>query len=92
MSNQVCTHCKISRDSSFFQEKNNKSYKRYKLYQDEGKLYYQQNKENHNLVNDLNIYNPKEMSTALKELIYSVEQEEYIENFEHRVEFIQKSQ
>ena len=72
MSDQICTCCKISRDSLFFQGKNNKSSKRCKLYRDEEKLYYQQNKENYNLINDLKIYNPKEMSTALKELIYSV--------------------
>ncbi len=91
MSEQVCTRCKTSQDISFFQGKNNKSLKRCKLCRDEGKLYYQQNKENHNhdSINQV-IYNSKEMSTALKELIYSVGQEEYVENFEHGIAFIQK--
>ena len=40
-------------------------------------------------MNQVVIYNSKEMSTALKELIYSVGQNEYIENFEQGIAFIQ---
>jgi hypothetical protein len=91
MNEQICTRCKISKDLSFFQGKN-KSFKLCKLCRDKGKLYYQQNKENNDpdpIDHNEKIYNSKEMSTAIKELIYSVGQEEYIENLEHGIAFIQ---
>ena len=89
MDKQLCSRCKKYRDPSLFQGKKDKSYKSCKLCRDQGKLYYQQNKENHDPVNHVEIYNYKEMSTALKELIYSVGQNEYIENFEQGIAFIQ---
>jgi len=89
MEGQVCTRCKTSRDLLLFQGKN-KSFKRCKLCRDEGKLYYQQNKENRDPINhDVKIYNPKEMSTALNDLIYSIGQEECVENFDKGIAFIQ---
>ena len=93
MNEQICTRCKRDRDITLFQGDNNKSYKQCKLCRDHGKLYYQQNKnkENHdpNLTNNVEICNLKEMSTALKKLIYSVGQNEFVENLEHGIEFIQ---
>ncbi|RGB36563.1 hypothetical protein C1646_757949 [Rhizophagus diaphanus] len=60
------------------------------LCRDEGKLYYQQNKENRDPINyNEKIYNYKEMSTVLKELIYSVGQEEHVESFDHGIAFVQ---
>jgi hypothetical protein len=88
MGNQVYTCCKKSRDISLFQENNNKSFKQCSLCQDDGKLYYQQNKENHDPA-DAEIHNSKEMSIALKILICSIGKEEYIEDLEHGIAFIQ---
>src|SRR6266545_3128323 len=93
MGEQVCSHCKMSRDMSFFQGKNDKSFKQCKSCRDEGKLNYkrkkdQENKENYD-INHIEIYNSKEMSIALNALIYSVGQEEYIENFDKGIAFIQ---
>ena len=94
MNEQVCTRCKKGRDLLLFQGDNNKKYKQCKLCQDHGKLYYKQtkNKENHDpdpINHDVEIYNLKEMSIALKSLIYSIGQNEYIENLEHGIAFIQ---
>jgi len=93
MGEQVCPRCKMSRDMSFFQGKNDKSFKQCKSCRDEGKLNYkrkkdQENKENYD-INHIEIYNSKEMSIALNALIYSVGQEEYIENFDKGIAFIQ---
>lgn len=88
MGDQVCTRCKKSRDISHFQGNNNKSFKRCSSCRDDGKLYYQQNKENNDPAN-AGIHNPKEMSTALKTLICSIGKEEYIEDLEHGIAFIQ---
>src|ERR1051325_895719 len=97
MNEQVCTRCKKSKELSLFQGENNKSnrsYKQCKLCRDHGKSYYQQNKDKENLdpdpINhDIEVCSPKEMSTALKTLIYSVGQSEYIENVEQGIAFIQ---
>ena len=80
----------MSKDLPFFQGKNGKIFKQYNQCRGERKSFYQQNKENSDLTNHVKIYSPKKMSTALKELIYSVGQEEYVENFEHGIAFIQK--
>ena len=76
MGEQVCPRCKMSRDMSFFQGKNDKSFKQCKSCRDKGKLNYKQkkddeNKENYD-INHIEIYNPKEMSIALNALIYSI--------------------
>ena len=91
MGEQVCPRCKMSRDMSFFQGKNDKSFKQCKSCRDEGKLNYKrkkddENKENYD-INHIEIYNPKEMSIALNALIYSIGQAEYIENFDKGIVF-----
>ncbi|CAB5356722.1 unnamed protein product [Rhizophagus irregularis] len=55
----------------------------------ERRSFYQQNKENFDPVNHVKTHSPKEMSIALKELIYSVGQQEYVENFDHGIAFFQ---
>ena len=94
MSEQVCSRCKLSRDISFFQGKNNKGFKQCNSCREKGKLSYkqkkesQENKENYD-IHHIKTCNSKEMSTALNALIYSVGQEEYIENFDQGIAFIQ---
>ncbi|CAB4392891.1 unnamed protein product [Rhizophagus irregularis] len=55
----------------------------------ERRSFYQQNKENFDPVNHVKTHSPKEMSIVLKELIYSVGQQEYVENFDHGITFFQ---
>src|SRR5688572_18898650 len=94
MSEKVCPRCKLSRDISFFQGKNNKAFKQCNSCRDKGKLNYkqkkesQEDKENYD-IHHMKICSSKEMSTALNALIYSIGQEEYIENFDHGIAFMQ---
>src|SRR2546421_12165908 len=86
MVEQVCTRCGMSKDLLFFQGKNGKSLKQCSQCREERRSFYQQNKEN---FVPIKVYSSKEMSTTLKELIYSIGQEEHVENFDQGIAFIQ---
>src|ERR1043165_3201226 len=89
MDKQVCTRCNTSKDLLSFQGKNGKSFKQCSQCREERRSFYQQNKENSDPNDHVKICSSKEMSTALKELIYSIGQEEHVENFDQGIAFIQ---
>jgi hypothetical protein len=89
MIKQVCTRCGINKELSSFQGKNSKILKNCDKCREARRSFYQENKENFDPTNNARIYSPKEMSTALKELIYSIGQEENVENFDQGIAFVQ---
>ena len=89
MAEQVCTRCGINKDLSSFQGKNGKVFKSCDQCREKRRSFYQENKENFDPTNRVKICTPKEMSTALKELIYSIGQEEHVENLDQGIAFTQ---